>query len=86
MSPADDVRQLSDASPMLLAAAAVLLQRHNYWTDPVALPDGRTLLLAENEYFIVGLTDFSGAQDLITAEASASQSLVERLADLVVRL
>jgi hypothetical protein len=67
---------------MLLAAAALLLQRHGYRTEPVALPDGRTLLLAEDDYFIVGLADFSDPQDLIAAEASASESLVDRLADL----
>lgn len=82
MTLGDDGRRVTEAGPMLLAAAALLLQRYHYWTEPVALADERTMLLAENEYFIVGLADFSDAQDLIAAEASASQSLVERLADL----
>ena len=72
-----DQSGLHDA--VLLAPAALLLRGYGYWTEPVALPDGRTLLLAENDYFVFGVTEFAGAGDLSAAEASATAGLVDRL-------
>lgn len=77
----DGPEEMDRSNSMLIAGSAVILQSLGYWTEPVALPDNRTLLLAENDYFALGLTEFGDGRDLPYAEASASAGLVDRLLD-----
>jgi len=67
------------SEPVLLGSAALLLQAHRYATHSVALASGRTLLLAENDFFAVGVVEFGIPAELSAAEAAGAAELAERL-------
>lgn len=67
------------SEPVLLGPAALLLQTHRYATHPVSLAPGMTLLLAENDFFAVGLVEFNTPAELSGAEAAGAAELADRL-------
>lgn len=64
---------------VLLSPAALLLQRHGYATHPVTLAPGLTLLLAENDFFAVGLVEFTTQANLSGVESLGVAELANRL-------
>lgn len=68
-----------NVSPVLLAPAALLLQGHGYQTRSVGIDAGSALLLAENEYFALGLVEFGRPDQLAAAEAAGAAELADRI-------
>jgi len=70
---------LTPSEPVLLGPASLLLRTHQYATHPVTLAPGTTLLLAENDFFAIGLVEFGTPGELSGAEASGAAELLDRL-------
>lgn len=75
-----DPTAASRAGSALLGPAALVLRGQGYMTQPVALSAGNTLLLAENDFFAMGIVEFNSTAELPAVEARAAGELAERLA------
>jgi hypothetical protein len=64
---------------VLLGPAALLLQSHGFLTATIPLSAATTLLLAENDYFAIGIAEFAGPADLVSTESSSAAEIVERV-------
>jgi hypothetical protein len=69
------------SSETLLGPAALLLRGHGFVTQPVTLVPGLTLLLAENDFFVVGLVEFATPVDLSSVESASAAEFAARLSD-----
>ena len=65
----------------LLAAATQVLIAEGFTMAVAALPDGRQMVLAEDDFFVLGIVEFASAQDLLTAESAASELLTNRVSE-----
>ena len=76
------VQEFNDSPlALLLAPAALVLEREGYRTIPAPLPSGQPFLLAENALFLIGVIEFAGASDIQNVEAAASIQLADRLSN-----
>lgn len=64
---------------VLLGPAALLLRSYGYQTDSAGIGGGATLLLAENDYFALGVAEFEAPAHLSAVEEACASALAKRI-------
>lgn len=68
-------------SSRLLPLAALMLRSHDYTTRSAVVDRDIPLLLAENDYFALGVTEFQSPRELPTVAESAAAALASYVSD-----